>query len=194
MLPALLILSFVPMAAALGSVQAVGVRGVLICHDKPAAGVQVKLYDEDKLSPDEFMAGGKTDSSGHFEISGHASEFTSIEPKLNIYHDCDDGIMVLIRRNKFLVSPDEFMAGGKTDSSGHFEISGHASEFTSIEPKLNIYHDCDDGIKPCQRKLSIHIPGDYISSGEVAKKFFDFGTFQLAGKYAGETRDCIHRV
>ncbi|KAK6043900.1 Transthyretin-like family protein [Cooperia oncophora] len=53
---------------------------------------------------------------------------------------------VFIRRNKFLVSPDEFMAGGKTDSSGHFEISGHASEFTSIEPKLNIYHDCDDGI------------------------------------------------
>uniref|UniRef100_A0A183GME7 Transthyretin-like family protein n=1 Tax=Heligmosomoides polygyrus TaxID=6339 RepID=A0A183GME7_HELPZ len=86
------------------------------------------------------------------------------------------------------------MAAGKTDSRGHFEIKGHAEEFTSIEPKLNIYHDCDDGIMPCQRKVSIHIPDGYISSGEEPKKMFDFGTFQLAGKYKGETRDCLHRV
>ncbi|RCN42803.1 Transthyretin-like family protein [Ancylostoma caninum] len=137
---ALLLLCVAPFAAALGRTQAVGVRGILICNDKPAADVEVKLYDEDKLSPDELMA------------------------------------------------------AGKTDSRGHFEIKGHADEFTSIEPKLNIYHDCDDGIKPCQRKLSIHIPDAYISSGEEPKRIFDFGTFQLAGKYAGETRDCLHRV
>ncbi|KAK5968485.1 Transthyretin protein 5 [Trichostrongylus colubriformis] len=94
MLPLFVILCFVPAIAALGRTQAVGVRGMLICNDKPAADVEVKLYDEDKLTPDELMAAGKTDSSGHFEISGHAAEFTSIEPKLNIYHDCDDGIMV----------------------------------------------------------------------------------------------------
>ncbi|XGW17276.1 hypothetical protein V3C99_002129 [Haemonchus contortus] len=140
MLSALVILCFVPVAAALGRTQAVGVKGTLICNDKAAADVEVKLYDEDKLSPDELMA------------------------------------------------------AGKTDSRGHFEISGHADEFTSIEPKFNIYHDCNDGIKPCQRKITIHIPDDYISSGETPKKFFDFGTFQLAGKYSGETRDCIHRV
>ncbi|KHJ90370.1 Transthyretin-like family protein [Oesophagostomum dentatum] len=136
----LVLLSFVPLAAGLGRTQSVGVRGTLICNDKPASDVEVKLYDEDKLSPDELMATGRTDSQGHFEIKGHAEEFTSIEPKLNIYHDCDDGIM------------------------------------------------------PCQRKLSIHIPDAYISSGETPKKIFDFGTFQLAGKYAGETRDCLHRV
>uniref|UniRef100_A0A1I7XLB1 ZP domain-containing protein n=1 Tax=Heterorhabditis bacteriophora TaxID=37862 RepID=A0A1I7XLB1_HETBA len=39
------------------------------------------------------------------------------------------------------------MASGKTDSSGKFELKGHAEEFTSIEPKMNIYHDCNDGIK-----------------------------------------------
>ncbi|PIO71226.1 hypothetical protein TELCIR_06880, partial [Teladorsagia circumcincta] len=48
MLPALLILCFVPTAAALGRTQSVGVKGVLICNDKPAADVEVKLYDEDK--------------------------------------------------------------------------------------------------------------------------------------------------
>ncbi|VDL70545.1 unnamed protein product [Nippostrongylus brasiliensis] len=140
MLVAVVLLSFAPLAVALGRTQSVGVRGVLICNDKPAADVEVKLYDEDKLSPDELMASGKTDSRGHFEIKGSAEEFTTIEPKFNIYHDCDDGIL------------------------------------------------------PCQRKLSIHIPDSYISSGEEPKKIFDFGTFQLAGKYKGETRDCLHRV
>lgn len=84
------------------------------------------------------------------------------------------------------------MASGKTDSSGHFDLSGSADEFTSIEPKINIYHDCDDGIKPCQRKITVYIPSKYISSGKDPKKIFDFGTLQLAGKFSGETRDCIN--
>ncbi|VDM55583.1 unnamed protein product [Angiostrongylus costaricensis] len=136
----LILCAMIPFVISIGRTQAVGVRGVLICNDKPAVDVEVKLYDEDKLTPDELMA------------------------------------------------------VGRTDSRGQFEIKGHADEFTSIEPKLNIYHDCDDGIKPCQRKLSIHIPDAYISSGEEPRKIFDFGTFQLAGKYSGETRDCLHRI
>ncbi|CAI4230664.1 unnamed protein product [Auanema sp. JU1783] len=125
---------------ALGRAQSVGVKGKLICNDQPASGVKIKMYDEDKLSPDEHMA------------------------------------------------------TEKSDSQGNFLIKGTASEFTSIEPKINIYHDCNDGIKPCQRKLTIYIPDSYIVSGETATKIFDFGTFQLAGKFEGETRDCLHRV
>ena len=34
-----------------------------------------------------------------------------------------------------------------TDSEGNFKLSGSADEITSIEPKINIYHDCNDGIK-----------------------------------------------
>lgn len=85
------------------------------------------------------------------------------------------------------------MASTTTDGSGHFLLKGHAEEFTSIEPKFNIYHDCEDGITPCQRKITIYVPDKYISSGEEPKKIFDFGTFQLAGKFEGEKRDCIHR-
>lgn len=34
--------------------QAVGVKGILVCGEKPAAGVQVKLWDEDDgPDPDE---------------------------------------------------------------------------------------------------------------------------------------------
>lgn len=45
---ALLLLCLAPLAAGLGRTQAVGVRGILICNDRPAADVEVKLYDEDK--------------------------------------------------------------------------------------------------------------------------------------------------
>ena len=40
------------------------------------------------------MADGKTDSDGRFELKGSASELTTIDPILKVYHDCDDGIMV----------------------------------------------------------------------------------------------------
>ena len=32
------------------------------------------------------------------------------------------------------------MATTKTESDGHFEISGSEDEITDIDPKLNIYH------------------------------------------------------
>ncbi|CCD63601.1 Transthyretin-like family protein [Caenorhabditis elegans] len=138
MLRALILLAVPTVILALGRTQSVGVKGQLICEDKPAVGVKIKIYDEDKLSPDELMV------------------------------------------------------SGKTDSSGRFDLKGSADEFTSIEPKINIYHDCDDGIKPCQRKITVYIPSQYISSGKDPKKIFDFGTLQLAGKFSGETRDCLN--
>ncbi|CAI2348944.1 unnamed protein product [Caenorhabditis sp. 36 PRJEB53466] len=134
----LLLLALPTVILALGRTQSVGVKGTLICEDKPAGGVKIKIYDEDKLSPDELMV------------------------------------------------------AGKTDSDGRFDLKGSADEFTSIEPKINIYHDCDDGIKPCQRKITVYIPSKYISSGKEPKKIFDFGTLQLAGKFTGETRDCLN--
>ncbi|PAV71468.1 hypothetical protein WR25_12221 [Diploscapter pachys] len=78
----LILAIFFPVAFGLGRTQSVGVKGVLMCHDQPASNVKVKIYDEDKLSPDELMASGRTDGSGHFELKGDAAEFTSIEPKL----------------------------------------------------------------------------------------------------------------
>ncbi|MFH4983826.1 hypothetical protein AB6A40_010535, partial [Gnathostoma spinigerum] len=35
---------------------------------------------------------------------------------------------------------------GKTANDGSFLLQGHTSEFTTIDPKLNVYHDCNDGI------------------------------------------------
>lgn len=52
----------------------------------------MKLYDDDRgIDADDLMASGTTDSQGRFELSGYTHEFTTIDPKLNIYHDCNDG-------------------------------------------------------------------------------------------------------
>ncbi|GMT21306.1 hypothetical protein PFISCL1PPCAC_12603, partial [Pristionchus fissidentatus] len=125
-------------AGLIGFPQSAAVRGILMCNDKPAGHVLVKLYDDDS--------------------------------------DLDD-----------------LMDSGETSSDGHFHLSGSEREVTSIEPKINIYHDCDDGIMPCQRRITIFIPKKYISSGSTPDKVYDAGVIQLAGKYAGETRDCLHR-
>ncbi|CAI4230802.1 unnamed protein product [Auanema sp. JU1783] len=140
MLKVIALLALVSVSVALlGTTQSSGVRGTLMCGNEPAKGVKVKLFDDDRG-----------------------------------------------------IDADDLMASGKTDSQGHFEISGHTDEVTSIDPKLNIYHDCQDGIKPCQRKFTIKLPDRYITKGKVPKNIYEAGTIQLAGVYPGESRDCVN--
>uniref|UniRef100_A0A0K0DYF5 Transthyretin-like family protein n=1 Tax=Strongyloides stercoralis TaxID=6248 RepID=A0A0K0DYF5_STRER len=87
---------------------------------------------------------------------------------------------------------DDLLASMKTDAQGNFEMKGYTDEIGPIDPKLNIFHDCNDGLKPCQRKFTIKIPNSYISRGKKPEKIYDAGTIQLAGKFPGEERDCIH--
>ncbi|GMR46423.1 hypothetical protein PMAYCL1PPCAC_16618 [Pristionchus mayeri] len=122
----------------LGFTQSAAAKGVLMCNDVPAKNVKVKLYDED-TGPDL----------------------------------------------------DDLMDSGKTDAEGRFSLQGHVDEFTPIDPKINIYHDCDDML-PCQRRISVYVPKKYITKGATADKVYDAGVIQLAGKWAGETRDCIN--
>ncbi|KAI1730500.1 transthyretin-like family domain-containing protein [Ditylenchus destructor] len=126
-------------ALGIGRKQSSGARGVLLCDGKPASGVEVKLYDDDRG-----------------------------------------------------IDTDDLMAHTETDSEGHFQLKGFTHEITTIDPKINIYHDCEDGIKPCQRKLSIMLPDKYVSSGENPERIYDLGVLELSGGFKGETRDCIH--
>ncbi|KAF8354575.1 hypothetical protein PRIPAC_96198 [Pristionchus pacificus] len=121
-----------------GFTQSSAVKGVLMCNDKPAKNVKVKLYDND---------------------SG---------PDL-----------------------DDLMDSGKTDADGRFSLAGHVDEFTTIDPKINVYHDCDDWL-PCQRRISIYVPSKYVTKGSTPDKTYDAGVIQLAGKFSGETRDCLN--
>ncbi|KAH7722597.1 transthyretin-like protein 1 precursor [Aphelenchoides avenae] len=123
----------------LGRKQSAGVKGILLCDGKPARGVKVKLYDDDRG-----------------------------------------------------IDTDDLMAEGKTDSEGHFELEGFTHEFTTIDPKLNIYHDCEDGMTPCQRKISLMIPDKYVKNGEHPDRIYDAGQIELSAKFKGEERDCLN--
>uniref|UniRef100_A0A915D749 Transthyretin-like protein 5 n=1 Tax=Ditylenchus dipsaci TaxID=166011 RepID=A0A915D749_9BILA len=122
----------------LGTTQSTAVRGVLECNGKPASGVKVKLYDVDRTDMDDLM---------------------------------DEGV---------------------SDSEGRFELKGHETEFTTIDPKVNIYHDCNDENVPCLKKVAIVIPDTYVTEGEVPRKTFDAGKLNLAGTFSGESRDCFN--
>uniref|UniRef100_A0A914WDC4 Uncharacterized protein n=1 Tax=Plectus sambesii TaxID=2011161 RepID=A0A914WDC4_9BILA len=74
----------------IGRWQSVGVRGTLMCGDKPMPNVYIKLWDEDTLDPDDQMACARSDKDGNFEIKGKTKEITTIDPYLKVYHDCND--------------------------------------------------------------------------------------------------------
>ncbi|CEF66389.1 Transthyretin-like family-containing protein [Strongyloides ratti] len=123
----------------IGIQQSAGVKGTLLCNGKPYANVKVKLYDDDMG-----------------------------------------------------IDTDDFMSEGKSDSLGRFAVAGYAYEFGTIDPKINIYHDCNDEIMPCQRKITVFIPKKYVSKGETPESYYDAGNIELAGEFKGEERDCIH--
>jgi hypothetical protein len=52
------------------------------------------------------------------------------------------------RSRKFFSGPDpdDDMDAVYTDKDGHFEIGGSTYEYTTIDPYLKIYHDCNDGV------------------------------------------------
>uniref|UniRef100_A0AC34GUV8 Transthyretin-like family protein n=1 Tax=Panagrolaimus sp. ES5 TaxID=591445 RepID=A0AC34GUV8_9BILA len=122
----------------IGKTQSAAVKGVLTCNGQPAENVKVKLYDEDRTDLDDLM---------------------------------DEGV---------------------TDSQGRFLLRGHETELTTIDPKLNVYHDCNDETTPCLKKFSVVIPDDYISEGESPARTFDVGVLNLAGTFSGESRDCLN--
>lgn len=62
---------------------------------------------------------------------------------------------------------DDLMAEGKSDANGTFYLSGTETELTTIDPKLNIYHNCND-----ERKV-----------GEICYSLFSFLFIRLLNFY-----------
>uniref|UniRef100_A0A914HG85 Transthyretin-like family protein n=1 Tax=Globodera rostochiensis TaxID=31243 RepID=A0A914HG85_GLORO len=87
--------------------------------------------------------------------------------------------------------PDDMLDEAFTDMSGSFQLRGSTRELTNIDPVLKIYHDCNDGIMPGQRKVKLRIPNQYITNGGLARRTFDVGVLNLETVFAGEERDLI---
>ncbi|VDM44194.1 unnamed protein product, partial [Toxocara canis] len=149
------------------------VIGTLLCGDSPAVGVRVKLIDDD-FEQDICTVFG-----------GIYSTVFAID-KYN---------MVTINTNVYKLSgpdPDDELDAGYTDEKGHFDLSGDTTEMTTIDPHLKIYHDCNDGITPCQRRWKFELPNHYITGGRMPQKTLNIGTWNLEAKLPDESHDCIH--
>ncbi|VDN55875.1 unnamed protein product [Dracunculus medinensis] len=73
--------------------QRITVKGQLACDNKAIQGVLVKLIEKDTLDPDDLMATTHSDRQGYFEVTGEEDEVGSIEPFLQIIHNCLDGVI-----------------------------------------------------------------------------------------------------
>jgi len=92
----------------------------------------------------------------------------------------------------FGLDPDDDMDASYTDPDGRFEVSGSSYEMTTIDPHLKIYHDCNDGVTPCQRRWKFELPNAYITSGKIPTKTIDIGVWNLEAKMPDEEHDCVH--
>ncbi|KAK6040233.1 Transthyretin-like family protein [Cooperia oncophora] len=121
--------------------QSIAVAGRLVCGKQPAAGVRMMLIDE----------------------------------------DIDLAILSWL-------DPHDVLAEGYSDSSGEFRLAGATEELTAMEPVLEIYTDCNDGIKSGMRKLRFGLPDQYITAGLTPEKTVDVGVINLELTYKDETR------
>ncbi|KAH7707265.1 TTR-45 protein [Aphelenchoides avenae] len=87
--------------------------------------------------------------------------------------------------------PDDILAETHTNSEGYFQLSGSESELTNIDPWLKIYHNCNNDLGICKRKIKYEIPDAYISEGGQVNKWFDLGSINLEPKQPGEESECI---
>ncbi|KAK6051379.1 Transthyretin-like family protein [Cooperia oncophora] len=100
--------------------QSIAVKGRLLCGERPAANVRVKLWEED--SGPEYrgrllVTGLYRRQNGEFQLQGATVETTPIDPILKIYHDCNDVTGFLSvpkpgsRKVKFSL-PDKYITDG----------------------------------------------------------------------------------
>lgn len=97
-----------------------------MCNDKPAGHVKVKMYDSDSCE------------LPHLHFCTHQHDFD--RPNNEYFH------FFIEIFNQFTVS-DDLLDHGETNMDGSFSLRGTDNEVTGLDPKVNIYHDCDDGIK-----------------------------------------------
>ncbi|CAJ0584192.1 unnamed protein product, partial [Mesorhabditis spiculigera] len=107
--------TLIPFSAAFRT-QSVAVKGKLLCGDKPASGVIVKLSEDDGFNlpdPDDVIGQVKTSADGTFSLTGSTAELSVIEPELKIYHDCNDQHKECLRRWLIRI-PSRYITDGET--------------------------------------------------------------------------------
>uniref|UniRef100_A0A0R3RTN1 Transthyretin-like family protein n=1 Tax=Elaeophora elaphi TaxID=1147741 RepID=A0A0R3RTN1_9BILA len=112
----------------IGRKQSTAVRGVLMCNDRPAVNIKMKLYNDGQgRYIKDFMDEGTTDSEGHFLLKGHEISIIDIQPMLELYHDCGDENGQCLKKFSRLI-PEDFISEGseptRTFDTGTLNLAG----------------------------------------------------------------------
>uniref|UniRef100_A0A915M7I6 Transthyretin-like protein n=1 Tax=Meloidogyne javanica TaxID=6303 RepID=A0A915M7I6_MELJA len=126
--------------------QSVGIRGRLMCGDKPDSGTKVKLWSK-KFGRDDQLADARTDANGNYVLQGGKGALLSMDV--------------------------------------HFKINKYKLFFP-------VYTDCNRGILPCQRKIDLTVPSDYVTRTSDVQKWFDGGVLNMEFKFPDESTSCIN--
>ncbi|KAL3089674.1 hypothetical protein niasHT_020453 [Heterodera trifolii] len=94
--------------------------------------------------------------------------------------------------NKNKIGRDDQLADVKTDAQGNFALDGGVGSIFGMNVHLKIYHDCDRGILPCQRKVNLGIPGEYVTRTSTVQRWLDAGTMNMQLKFHDESTSCIN--
>uniref|UniRef100_A0A915AUJ8 Uncharacterized protein n=1 Tax=Parascaris univalens TaxID=6257 RepID=A0A915AUJ8_PARUN len=103
--PGVIIVSFITTCSAFRQ-QSVGVKGQLMCGDKPATGELIKLFNHNSVGSDDQLASIKTDQQGNYSIEGGMGAILSMDVQLKIFTNCNDGIMPCKREITFGIPSD----------------------------------------------------------------------------------------
>ncbi|VDM14190.1 unnamed protein product [Wuchereria bancrofti] len=94
--------------------------------------------------------------------------------------------------NKNKIGTDDQLAATKTKADGSYELKGGIGSIFGMDVVLTIYHDCDDGIMPCKRKVALRIPSQYVTRSDDVRQWFNAGDLNMEFKFPDEGRSCIN--
>ncbi|GMR36908.1 hypothetical protein PMAYCL1PPCAC_07103, partial [Pristionchus mayeri] len=94
--------------------------------------------------------------------------------------------------DKNKIGQDDLLEEGVTDFNGNFQLQGGSNGVFKMNVYLKVYHDCEDSIKPCQRKVSFRIPDSFVSRSSTPAQIFNASVLNMAIRYPDEERSCIN--
>uniref|UniRef100_A0A914PFK4 Transthyretin-like family protein n=1 Tax=Panagrolaimus davidi TaxID=227884 RepID=A0A914PFK4_9BILA len=95
--------------------------------------------------------------------------------------------------DKNTLGRDTQLASVRPNPDGSFEITGGTGGLFALDVHIKFYTDCGrSSWLPCQRKIDLKIPGNYVTRTSNVQQFFDVGSLNLQLKFKDEDTSCFN--